>query len=104
MHVNAVCNAVLMTIGLSAGMLLSPAASAGADVVSDAAPPPLRAERAPAARDGYVWGSGHWELSGHTYVWVSGTWIPERRGAHWIADHWDSVGSQWHYVPGHWER
>jgi hypothetical protein len=104
MDVNAVCNAMLMTIGLSAGMLLSPAASAGADVVSDAAPPPLRAERAPPGRDGYVWGAGHWELSGHNYVWVSGTWIPERRGAHWIADHWDSVGSQWHYVPGHWER
>ena len=101
---NAVCNAVLMTIGLSAAMLLSPAASAGADVVSDAAPPALRAERAPAPRDGYVWGAGHWELNGHNYVWVSGTWIPERRGAHWIADHWDSVGSQWRYVPGHWER
>jgi hypothetical protein len=58
---NAVWNAVLMTIGLSTGMLLPAAASAGADVVSDAAPPPLRAERAPAARDGYVWGAGHWE-------------------------------------------
>jgi hypothetical protein len=102
---DAVYNAVLMTIcaAASGALALSPA-SAAADAVSDVAPPPLRIERAPAPRDGYVWGAGHWELSRHSYVWVSGTWIPERRGAHWIADHWDQAGAQWHYVAGHWER
>jgi hypothetical protein len=104
MHMNAVRKAVLTAICLSGAMFVRVAASAAADVMSDVAPPPPRVERAPAARDGYVWGGGHWELSGHSYTWVSGTWIPERRGAHWVVDRWDPVGSQWHYVPGHWER
>ena len=100
---NAVRKASLMTIFLATGGMWGPA-SAEADIVSDAAPPPPRAEHAPSPRDGYVWSPGHWELNRHSYVWVSGTWITERRGARWIQDHWDQVGAQWHYVPGHWQR
>jgi hypothetical protein len=79
-------------------------AAAGTDIFSDVAPPPQKTERAPPPRDGYVWGTGYWELSGHAYYWVPGRWVVERRNAHWIADHWEQAGSQWHYLPGHWER
>ena len=102
---NLVHNAILMTMCASAsGVLALGSAAVAAEIMSEIAPPPLRLERAPAPRDGYVWGPGHWELNGHSYAWVSGTWIAERRGAHWIADRWDQTGSQWRYVPGHWER
>jgi hypothetical protein len=77
-------------------------ASAGADIVIDAAPPAPRAEHEPPHRDGYVWAPGYWEWNGRFFHWTSGTWISERRG-HWVADHWDQIGNQWRYVPGHWE-
>jgi WXXGXW repeat (2 copies) len=96
--------ALLTLIGLAAGAQFAPRLCAAADLVSDMPPPAARLERAPSPRDGFVWGAGHWELSGHNYVWVSGTWIAERRGAHWIADHWDQDGSHWRFVPGHWQR
>jgi WXXGXW repeat (2 copies) len=95
-----------LTLILSSGFaaLMGSVPANAADIVSDVAPPALRAERAPAPRDGYVWASGHWELRGHDYAWVGGTWIAERRGAHWAADHWEQQGAQWHFLPGHWER
>jgi hypothetical protein len=77
-------------------------ASAGADIVIDAAPPAPRAEHEPPHRDGYVWAPGYWEWNGRFFHWTSGTWISERRG-HWVADHWDQIGNQWRYVQGHWE-
>jgi hypothetical protein len=77
-------------------------ASAGADIVIDAAPPAPRAEHEPPHRDGYVWAPGYWEWNGRFFHWTSGTWISERRG-HWVADHWDQVGNQWRYVQGQWE-
>jgi hypothetical protein len=80
-------------------------ANAAADIVVDVPPPPERAEHAPPPRDGYVWGPGHWEWSGHAYSWVSGTWIAEHRHAHWVSDRWEPMGgARWHFVPGHWER
>lgn len=101
---HAVHKTLLVTLILN-GTLLSPGmATAGSDVLTDAAPPPPRAEHEPPHRDGYVWAPGHWEWTGRFYRWISGSYISERRGAHWVADHWDPAGNQWHYVPGHWER
>jgi hypothetical protein len=96
---------LLLTIGLAVGAVATPEwASAGAEIMTNAPPPPDRAEHAPPPRDGYAWAPGHWEWNRHFYVWVSGTWIVERRAAHWVVDRWEQVGMQWHYVPGHWER
>jgi hypothetical protein len=89
---------------ISTVILVSPLSFAGNAVITDSAPPALRAEREPAHRDGYVWAPGHWEWSGRAYAWTSGTWILERRGAHWVADQWESTGTQWRYIPGHWQR
>lgn len=98
-------NPLMVLIGLSASALLGPSlASAGPDVLSNAAPPPDRLERVPAPRDGYVWGVGHWEWTGRFYKWVSGTWITAHHGARWVPDRWDQVGTQWHFAQGHWEQ
>lgn len=93
-----------LILGAGFAALFSAANAPAADIVSDVPPPALRAERAPAPRDGFVWAPGHWELRGHDYSWVGGTWIAERRGAHWTADRWEQAGDQWHFIPGHWER
>jgi WXXGXW repeat (2 copies) len=104
-NISRIRNTGLAAVGLGVAVLLSAGlATAESDIVSDLAPPPLRAERAPAPRDGYIWGAGHWEWRGHAYSWVGGTWIAERRGAHWMPDSWEQVGGQWHYRPGHWQR
>ena len=105
-RIRAVLNTLPLTIALAAvGAAVFPElVCAGAEIVTDAPPPPDRVEHAPAARDGYVWGAGHWEWNGHSYVWISGTWIPERRAAHWVVARWEQVGTQWHYIAGHWQR
>jgi hypothetical protein len=97
---------LLLAMNLAIGVLtlLPTAVAAGAEIITDAPPPPDRVEHAPPPRDGYVWGAGHWECNGRSYRWVSGTWITERRAAHWVADRWEQVGAQWHYKAGHWER
>jgi len=97
-------NILLLTMTLSAGAAMPALALAGAEIVTETAPPPDRVEHAPPPRDGYVWGAGHWEWNGRSYVWISGTWIAERRAAHWVVDRWEQVGSRWRYIAGHWER
>src|ERR1700733_4053151 len=95
---------LLLAMVLSTTAATPPLAFAGAEIVTDTAPPADRVEHAPPPRDGYVWGAGHWEWNGRFYVWASGTWVPERRSAHWVASRWEQVGTQWHYIAGHWER
>jgi hypothetical protein len=105
-RIRAVLNTLPLTIALAAvGTAVIPElVRAGPEIVTDAPPPPDRVEHAPPARDGYVWGAGHWEWNGRSYVWISGAWIPERRAAHWVVARWEQVGAQWHYKAGHWER
>jgi hypothetical protein len=100
------CKALLLAMGSTLAVAAGTPrlASAGAEIVTDAPPPPDRIEHAPPPRDGYVWGAGHWEWNGRSYVWVSGTWIAERRAAYWVVARWEQVGAQWHYIGGHWER
>ena len=38
------------------------------------APPPARTENYGAARTGFVWIGGRWELQGNYYVWIEGRW------------------------------
>jgi WXXGXW repeat (2 copies) len=105
MDMNLARIALLMAVSLADGiMLLRMGSAAAAELVTDLAPPPLRAENPGHPRDGYVWAPGHWDWNGQSYRWVSGSWIVEHGRARWIADQWEPMGSQWRYVPGHWER
>jgi hypothetical protein len=94
---------LLLAIAL-AGALAAPLVALGSEIMTDTPPPPDRVEHPPPARDGYVWGAGHWEWNGRAYAWTSGTWIVERRGAHWVVARWEQVDTHWHYTAGHWER
>jgi hypothetical protein len=98
--------ALLVAVCLADGLLLIKTAPAlAAEIITDVAPPPLRAENPGRPRDGYAWAPGHWEWSGHAYQWVPGSYIVEHGKAHWVADQWQPMdGSQWRYLPGHWEH
>jgi hypothetical protein len=101
-----ISKALLVALGLGAAgtSAVTTVALAGAVMEADAAPPPVRDERPPAPRDGYIWAPGYWDWGGHGYSWVPGRFIFERRGAHWVPDRWEQEGSRWQHVAGHWEH
>jgi WXXGXW repeat (2 copies) len=102
---NLVRLTLVFAICLADGLLLLKTSSAAtAEIITDVAPPPLRAENMGHARDGYVWAPGHWEWTGQAYRWVGGSWLVEHGRARWIADQWQPTGTQWRFIPGHWER
>lgn len=86
----------------SLGSVALPAISAVTTVQS--APPPLRAERVPPARSGYVWVSGHWEWRGLRHVWVKGAWIHARPGFTYHQPKWEERDGRWHMNRGNWTR
>ena len=68
------------------------------------APPPLRAERMPVPRRGYVWVPGYWQPRGHRHVWVAGHWMRARSGYVYRQPAWVQRGNQWHWNAGRWDR
>jgi hypothetical protein len=100
MRVSGLLSTSFVLIGLATASV----SLAASEIISEQAPPALKVEIAPAARDGYVWSPGHWEWSGHSYYWVSGNWVVQRRGARYVENQWQQVGGAWHFVKGHWER
>lgn len=67
-------------------------------------PPPLRHERIPPPRHGYVWTPGYWSWNRHRYVWVSGRWMRDRHGYHYAPPRWERAGDRWRYYGGRWHR
>jgi hypothetical protein len=97
--------ALIAAVCFADGFLLLRAAPAiAAEIITDLAPPPPRAENMGHPRDGYVWAAGHWDWNGRSYQWIPGSWIVEHGRAHWVADQWQPMGTQWRHVPGHWEH
>jgi hypothetical protein len=102
MRIRSILAALAMAVG-SFGV----AATAGADRVVEfeigAAPPPERAEVAPAPRPGYIYERGHYAVEGHRYVWHEGHFIREREGHHWKPYVLEHDGDRWVYRSGHWD-
>ena len=101
--------ALLSGVALSALLtaLASPLpASARTDayVSINIGPPPLRVERTPPPRRGYVWVPGYWDWRGQRHVWVGGTWVRERPGYYYDRPHWVSQNGRWVLQRGGWAR
>jgi hypothetical protein len=95
----------LLLAALVAGSFGSVSVPAAAQtVIIDRAPPPLRAERVPAPRRGYVWAPGHWEWRHGNHVWVKGMWMRERRGYVYSAPTWVERDGHWVMERGGWRR
>ena len=95
----------LTGVALAVAMLTMPlAANAQVSVGIRVGPPPLRYERVPPPRRGYVWAPGRWHWQNTRYVWNAGRYIPARPGYRWVPGAWGQRNASWHYVPGHWVR
>ncbi len=87
---------------ITLGGVVLPAYSAV--VVVRQAPPAPREEVAPAARNGYVWRTGHWEWRGNKHHWVKGNWVKARRGYNYAQPAWVEDNGRWRYNAGAWRR
>jgi hypothetical protein len=86
----------------SLGSVSLPATSAV--IVLQRVPLPLRAERAPPPRRGYVWVPGHWDWRGHRHLWVKGNWVRDRPGYTYRQPRWEERDGRWQMERGNWAR
>jgi hypothetical protein len=73
-------------------------------VVVEVAPPPLRSEEVPAAREGYVWAPGYWNYDGGNYVWAEGHFIPDQSGARYEGPRWSQSNGRYALRGERWIR
>ncbi len=97
-------SAALAALLATGGLALPMAAQARNVDIVITAPPPLRAERIPPPRRGYVWAPGHWEWQRNHHVWVGGTWMRARPGYVYHAPQWQQRDGRWAYDGGRWDR
>ncbi len=88
----------------SFGTFAVPVTASAQTIIVREAPPPLRAERVPQARRGYVWAPGHWEYRHGRYVWTRGTWLRERHGYAYTAPTWVERDGRWVMERNGWRR
>lgn len=68
------------------------------------APPPLRYERVPSARRGYIWEPGHWEWRRGRYEWLQGSWVAARPGYVYRPHEWTQRNGNWTMEQPRWSR
>lgn len=73
-------------------------------IYATTAPPPLRAERMPPPRHGYVWAPGYWNWAHNRYAWQPGHWVRARHGYHYAPPRWAPEGKRWRRYDGGWQR
>ncbi|MGO4377594.1 YXWGXW repeat-containing protein [Pseudoduganella sp. RAF53_2] len=88
----------------SLGSAALPLAASADVLVVRTAPPPMRDEVVPAAREGYVWTPGYWRYNGHRYVWTHGKYVRERHGYYWREPAWKENNGRWEFTRGNWAR
>jgi hypothetical protein len=91
---------------LSTAALLPPQAMAQVNVSVNIGtpPPPLRYERVPPPRHGYVWAPGYWGWTGRSHVWVRGHWERARSGYIYQRPGWREDNGRWHLNKGGWKQ
>ncbi len=100
--------AVVLAAGAASSVLVAPVAQAQArtsvDIRIGTPPPPVRYERMPPPRRGYVWAPGYWAWDGYRHVWVGGHWERMRRGRHYVPPGWYQEPGGWRFNRGGWGR
>ena len=80
------------------------AAAAEVNVFLGSPPPPVRYERVPPPRRGYVWVNGYWDVRGHKHVWHKGRWERARAGYYYVQPTWVERNNRWELQRGSWRR
>jgi hypothetical protein len=96
--------ATALAVAALSGVAVPTSASAQVGVYFDVAPPAPRHEVVPAARRGYVWVPGYWDLVGRRHVWRGGHWERVRRGYHYAPPVWSQRDGRWYLERGRWAR
>lgn len=96
--------AALLAVSSAAFVPMQASAQVGVNLVIGTAPPPLRYERMPQPRRGYVWAPGYWNWNGHRHVWVSGQWLRERPGYVYMQPAWVQHDGRWMRQEARWDR
>jgi hypothetical protein len=78
--------------------------SIASEVIIRVAPPELRVESVPAAREGYLWAPGYWDWRREHHTWVKGSWKRERPGYMYHQPNWEQRDGNWHMQRGNWSR
>ena len=86
------------------GIALPMAANAQVSLYYNTAPPPPRFEAVPAARRGYVWVPGYWNLRGNRHAWQAGHWERSRVGYSYVPPNWVQRDNRWELNRGRWNR
>lgn len=96
---------LLATAGLSA-LSSAPTAIAQIEFQVTIAPPPLRLERVPPARRGFVWVPGYWDWNyrRRQHQWVDGRWERARPGYVYDQPRWMERNGRWRLEQGGWRR
>lgn len=93
----ALCAASVVTLALPL------TASAEVGIFFNVAPPPLRYEEVPPARQGYQWSPGYWNAHNNRHVWQAGHWERDRPGYTRSHPTW-TQRERWQFEPGRWNR
>ena len=82
----------------------SASAQVGFSITISNTPPPVRDERLPPPRAGYIWAPGFWDWGGRHHVWVAGHWERARHGYFYDAPRWEQRGDRWQLSRGGWQH
>lgn len=85
-------------------MPLQAMAQVSVNVNIGTAPPPLRYERMPPPRNGYVWAPGYWNWNGYQHVWAQGHWVRARPGYVYHRPEWRQDHGRWYLHNERWQQ
>lgn len=95
--------AALTVVGAAGALYTAPAeARVSVSIYAPIAPPPLREERMPRARVGFVRAPGYWAYGHNRYNWRRSHWVRERHGYNYSAPRWEQDGNRWRYHGEQW--
>src|SRR5450830_1630813 len=98
------CAAALIAISAAAVLPTQAMAQVGVNIVIGSAPPPVRYERVPPPRNGYLWAPGYWNWAGNRHVWAPGHWERARAGYAYNRPQWRQGNHGWELQRGGWHR
>lgn len=95
----------LAAVAITSSVVLPLQASAQVSVSVNigTAPPPLRYERVPPPRNGYVWAPGYWNWNGYQHVWAQGHWVTARPGYVYHRPEWRQDHGRWYLDNERWQ-
>lgn len=98
------CAAALIAVSAVTMLPTQAMAQVGVSIVIGSAPPPVRYERVPPPRHGYLWAPGYWNWAGNRHVWAPGHWERARPGYAYNRPQWHQGSHGWELRRGGWHR